>query len=160
MHVCDLKWNSAWNWPWQTLAGDIIVDVHQLPPSLHFPSAPHFVSTIIMAVANSQARTLYRQLLRELPSRSPSILANPSPMQKHIRSDISTSDSQPQANQFQRKIEEGEQFLQYLKAQRMYTTLLERYNPGMNMAEEDRVKATGRRVGMEMPIEFLKQGQK
>ena len=33
----------------------------------------------------------------------------------------------------------------------MYVTLLERYNPGMNMDEEDRVKLSARRVGMEMP---------
>lgn len=31
--------------------------------------------------------------------------------------------------------------------------MLERYNPGMNMVEEDRVKMTARRVGMEMPVE-------
>jgi hypothetical protein len=36
----------------------------------------------------------------------------------------------------------------------MYATLLERYNPGMNMEEEERVKLTARRVGMELPVEF------
>lgn len=34
----------------------------------------------------------------------------------------------------------------------MYTTLLERYNPGMSLEEEgERVRLTARRVGMEMP---------
>lgn len=115
-----------------------------------------------MAATPIQARSLYRRFLRELPSRSPSLLTNPSPMQQHIRADISQAlDGQAQREKPpQRRIEEAEQFVQYLKAQRMYTTLLERYNPGMNMAEKDRVKATGRRVGMEMPIEFLKQGEK
>lgn len=47
-----------------------------------------------------------------------------------------------------------EQFVQYLKAQRMYGTLLERYNPGMGMDEEERVRLTARRVGMELPIEW------
>lgn len=42
-----------------------------------------------------------------------------------------------------------------MKAQRMYATLLERYNPGMNMDEEERVKLTARRVGMELPEEYL-----
>lgn len=36
----------------------------------------------------------------------------------------------------------------------MYATLLERYNPGMNMDEEERVRLTARRVGMELPEEF------
>lgn len=44
--------------------------------------------------------------------------------------------------------------MQYLQAQRKYTTLVERYNPGMNLDEEERVRLTARRVGMEMPVEF------
>lgn len=46
-----------------------------------------------------------------------------------------------------------EQFIQYLKAQRMYTTLVERYNPGVNMNEEEKVRLTARRVGMDLPAE-------
>lgn len=37
----------------------------------------------------------------------------------------------------------------------MYATLLERYNPGMNMDEEERVKLTARRVGMDLPEEYV-----
>jgi ATP synthase assembly factor FMC1, mitochondrial len=44
--------------------------------------------------------------------------------------------------------------VQYLKAQRVYNTLLERYNPGMTMEDEERTRLTARRVGMEMPVEF------
>ena len=36
----------------------------------------------------------------------------------------------------------------------MYATLLERYNPGMSMDEEERVRLTARRVGMELPEEW------
>jgi ATP synthase assembly factor FMC1, mitochondrial len=36
----------------------------------------------------------------------------------------------------------------------MYATLLERYNPGMGMDEEERVRLTARRVGMDLPDEF------
>ena len=36
----------------------------------------------------------------------------------------------------------------------MYATLLERYNPGMTMEDEERTILTARRVGMEMPVEF------
>ena len=46
--------------------------------------------------------------------------------------------------------------MQYLKAQRTYGFLLERYNPGMSMDEEERVRLTARRVGMEMPVEWKK----
>lgn len=44
--------------------------------------------------------------------------------------------------------------MQYVQAQRMYATLIERYNPGMGMSEEERVRLTARRVGMDLPPEF------
>jgi hypothetical protein len=37
----------------------------------------------------------------------------------------------------------------------MYATLVERYNPGMNMDEEDRVRLTARKVGMDLPEDFV-----
>jgi hypothetical protein len=40
----------------------------------------------------------------------------------------------------------------------MYATLLERYNPGMGMDEEERVRLTARRVGMDLPDEFSYEG--
>lgn len=113
------------------------------------------------ATASLQIRSLYRRLLRELPARSPKVapstrasqpvLSNPSPLQKHIRTQLST----PPADHITRAptLEETEQFVQYVKAQRMYITLLERYNPGMNMDEEERVRLTARRVGIDLPIE-------
>lgn len=116
-----------------------------------------------MATHASQARALYRRILRELPARSPSMLANPSPMQKHIRRDFSlegSSASDSLAYQTQKsaeqRMQEGEQYVRYLAAQRVYTTLLERYNPGMNMTEEDRVRLTARRVGLDLPIDILR----
>jgi len=93
----------------------------------------------------SKLRSIYRSFLRELPSR-PLSSTSRSPLQSRIRSTIASESSTP--------IEQAEQFLQYVKAQRMYATLLERYNPGMNMEEEERVRLTARRVGMELPEEF------
>ena len=118
-----------------------------------------------MATQAPQARALYRRLLRELPSRTPSILANPSPMQNHIRADFSadspsTTQHQNERKSQQRRLEEAEQYVQYLKAQRMYTTLIERYNPGMNMNEEEKVRLTARRVGVELPVEVTHGGEK
>jgi ATP synthase assembly factor FMC1 len=120
-------------------------------------------------------RSLYRQLLRELPiptnspatassalpARSkPSILSHPSPIKTRIRSSF-TSPTSPIGTVAERseayvagRVQEAEQYIQYLRAQRTYTTLLERYNPGADMDEEERVRLTARRVGMEMPVEF------
>ena len=78
------------------------------------------------------------------------MLANPSPVQQHIRREF--------APDHPVRLQEGEQYVHYLKAQRMYTTLIERYNPGMNMGEEERVRLTARRVGMELPTELQHGG--
>ncbi|KAI6804449.1 hypothetical protein KC363_g3969 [Hortaea werneckii] len=116
-----------------------------------------------MATSAIQARSLYRQFLRELPHRSPSILANPSPIQQHIRHDFTESTATKSLEQqsqkpVERRLEEAQQYLHYLRSQREYITLLERYNPGMNMNEEERVRLTARRVGMDVPVEYMKGG--
>lgn len=102
-----------------------------------------------MAASPSNLRSLYRSVLRELPHRP---LSTPSPIQQRIRNTIS-SESTPE------QVEEAEQYIQYVKAQRMYATLLERYNPGMSMDEEEKVRLTARRVGMDLP-ESLRPGKK
>lgn len=96
-----------------------------------------------MSTTPTHLRALYRSFLRELPSRP---LSTSTPLKQRIRTTIaSTSHTTPEA---------AEQFLHYVKAQRMYATLLERYNPGMTMEDEERTILTARRVGMEMPVEF------
>lgn len=100
-----------------------------------------------MASTSTRARSLYRSILRELPQRP---LSTPSPVQQRIRSSI--ADQAPENAQSQ--MDQAEQYVQYAKAQRMYTTLLERYNPGMSMNEEDKVRLTARRVGMDLPDEL------
>ncbi|OCK76879.1 hypothetical protein K432DRAFT_407782 [Lepidopterella palustris CBS 459.81] len=110
-------------------------------------------------------RSLYRRILRELPSRtgaSPGLakLSSPSTLRQRIRSSFATSSasssSLPAAVEAA-KIQEVEQFVQYLQAQRQYETLIERYNPGVaGMDEEERVRLTARKVGMNLPVEFEK----
>lgn len=39
----------------------------------------------------------------------------------------------------------------FLNSQRNYSELLERYNPGLSMTQEDNVRKTARRVGMMIP---------
>lgn len=99
---------------------------------------------------SSDLRSLYRSFLRELPHRP---LSTPSPVQQRIRSSISSASSGDATEQ----LEQGEQYLQYIKAQRMYATLLERYNPGMSIDEEDKVRLTARRVGMDLPEQWTEK---
>lgn len=119
-----------------------------------------------MSAHATRARSVYRRILRELPARSPSLLANPSPMQKHIRADFTTATSTPtqslqhqNSKPIERRLSEAEQYITYLAGQRMYTTLVERYNPGMNMTDEDRVRLTARRVGMDLPLDMRGNGR-
>ena len=122
-----------------------------------------------------RVRSLYRRLLRELPTRSPAALLAPSPLQRQIRQHLDTppatassntsvpSDTAPPSTsaiasalgpnleKLERELASVDQYIQYLRAQRVHTTLLERYNPGMNMSEEDRLRLTARRVGMDLP---------
>lgn len=39
----------------------------------------------------------------------------------------------------------------FLKSQRVYEELLERYNPGISMKQKDKIEKTARRVGLEVP---------
>ncbi|MCJ1333675.1 hypothetical protein MMC10_010375 [Thelotrema lepadinum] len=96
-----------------------------------------------------RARSLYRSILRELPARP---VSSPSPLKLRLRATFSGAPSDYEVNQ--QRLDEGEQYIHYAKAQRMYATLLEKYNPGMSMDEEERVRMTMKRVGMDAPKAF------
>lgn len=106
-----------------------------------------------------QIRSLYRRLLRELPIKTQTTrtahqkLSAASPLQKRLRQSFQTPTSAAQANPASQEAQ-VEQFIQYVQAQRMYATLIERYNPGMGMSEEERVRLSARRIGMNLPVEF------
>lgn len=102
----------------------------------------------------SHIRSLYRSILREIPHRP---LSTPSSIQQRIRSSFNSSpDGSNHDTTVAQQVAEGEQFLQYAKAQRMYSTLLERYNPGIGsvMDEDERTRLTARRVGINLPEEY------
>ncbi|KAN0124537.1 hypothetical protein V8E52_002186, partial [Russula decolorans] len=40
----------------------------------------------------------------------------------------------------------------FLRSQRMYKTLLDRYNPLVDLTAEERIEATAHRVGLNMPV--------
>jgi len=108
--------------------------------------------------AQAHARALYRLLLRELPTRSIKVPA--SPLRTSIRNQFASAPSNPSPEYALARRQEIEQAIQYLKAQRTYGALLERYNPGADMSEEERVRLTARRVGMDMPEEWYGTGKK
>ncbi|KAK4160008.1 putative ras [Cladorrhinum sp. PSN259] len=91
--------------------------------------------------------TLYRSLLRSLPPRA--ILQSPrAPLHQTMRDAFQNLDA--------KTVPQLKQYAAYLKSQQQYVELIERYNPGMGMDEEERVRLSARRVGMNLPKEFGK----
>ncbi|WVR08345.1 hypothetical protein IAU60_005398 [Kwoniella sp. DSM 27419] len=92
---------------------------------------------------------LYRSLLREvrLASKQPRATRNPT-VTRHVRTLVDTA-SDKQA--LERILVETRDFL---RANRIHADLLKRYNPIHGMSEEERIKATARRVGLDTPLEF------
>ncbi|KAK3333078.1 ras guanyl-nucleotide exchange factor [Cercophora scortea] len=104
----------------------------------------------------STVRALYRSLLKELPPR-PVLVTPRSPVHQRLRDNfLSSSKNAPATTTTPDAVQiaQAEQFLNYFKAQRSFTTLIERYNPGADMDEEERVRLSARRVGMNLPKEY------
>ncbi|KAI1258327.1 hypothetical protein MGN70_001377 [Eutypa lata] len=93
----------------------------------------------------AKLRSLYRALLRELP---PKPQPARSPLHQRLRQGFTDEAAHPLAPA------QADQLVQYLQSQRQYTTLLERYNPGMGSDEGERSRLTAKRVGMELPVEY------
>lgn len=113
-----------------------------------------------------QVRTAYRALLREIPRRN---ITAPSPLHQRLRDvfrsvpasangaspfSISTTPEEQSL-----RTQEAEQLAQYARAQRIYCELLERYNPGMSMDEEEKIRLTARRVGFDLPELHTPEGK-
>ncbi|PKY04361.1 hypothetical protein P168DRAFT_304660 [Aspergillus campestris IBT 28561] len=112
----------------------------------------------------TQALRTYRAILRELPRRTP-----PSPLQTRLRTLYQQQPSQtPQAKteggegegQLQMKLQQAEQWAMYARAQRKYAALVERYNPGATLTEEEKIRLTARRVGWDLPDLSEVEGEK
>lgn len=107
---------------------------------------------ITMTSTAPKLRSLYRSFLRELPPHP--ILKKRSPLHDRLREHF-RPETWPLANK--NGIAQAEQYLAYVRAQRTYVTLLERYNPGMGMDEAERVRLSARRIGVELPTEYGKK---
>ncbi|KAL6857713.1 hypothetical protein ACO1O0_005155 [Amphichorda felina] len=116
-----------------------------------------------MAPSPTHVRSLYRSLLRELPPRP--ILRSPrSSLHNHLRESFSspntpraTTTTMTTTTNSDSEAARAEQLVAYLRSQRSYIALIERYNPGMNMDEEERIRLTARRVGMDLPLQYTKE---
>ncbi|KAM3533817.1 hypothetical protein MY4038_002917 [Beauveria bassiana] len=107
-----------------------------------------------MTSSPAHLRSLYRAILRELPPR-PILAAPRSPLHAQLRSTFSSSSSSGGGGDESAAMHSpavAAELVAYLRAQRTYATLLERYNPGMGMDETERVRLTARRVGMDLPV--------
>ncbi|KAL4891684.1 hypothetical protein BDV59DRAFT_181491 [Aspergillus ambiguus] len=102
-------------------------------------------------------KSTYRALLRELPRRT---LSAPTPLHNRIRElyrrpleETAAVSSLPVEEELHRRLQEAEQMAQYARAQRMYATLVDRYNPGATLTEQERIRLTARRVGWDLPVD-------
>ncbi|KAJ5656909.1 hypothetical protein N7507_008859 [Penicillium longicatenatum] len=108
-----------------------------------------------------------RQLFRS-QEQTPSTTGSPNPATtpSSATSTESSSSSPPvpfslptSAEEATLRFQEAEQLAKYARAQRTYVELLERYNPGMGMDEEERVRLTARRVGLDVPSLYEAEGK-
>ena len=107
-----------------------------------FPQTKHHRNHETMSSPTpASLRSLYRSLLRELPplSRKPR-----SPLHTRLRDAISNTSSAA-------AIEETHQLVLYLQSQRMYNTLIERYNPSLGIDDEEKIRLSARKVGLDLP---------
>ncbi|KAI6047247.1 hypothetical protein EDC04DRAFT_2887056 [Pisolithus marmoratus] len=95
----------------------------------------------------SQHSRLYRRLVREVAKAS----ISPWPQRnKEISAHFRTLfERNRQSEAFQHDVEN---VLTFMHSQRQYKTLLERYNPLIDLTAEERIEATARRVGLNMPV--------
>lgn len=145
---------GRWVGPKRTAAADKLFSLHISPTKVQTAGPKKKEKEM---ASPSHIRSLYRSILREIPHRP---LSTPSPIQQRIRNSFNSpsdrSNHDAKAAQQQEVAEEAEQYLQYARAQRMYSTLLERYNPGIGsvMDEDERTRLTARRVGINLPEEY------
>lgn len=62
--------------------------------------------------------------------------------------------SQDEHKSFRRDVGDA---LTFMKSHRVHKELLERYNPLHDLTSQERIKATARRVGLDMPVEPSKE---
>ncbi|KAF7355260.1 hypothetical protein MSAN_01442100 [Mycena sanguinolenta] len=92
----------------------------------------------------SPATIHYRAALRELRASA----VTPGKLNKPLAANFRSVIEKQKASG---KYSDIENALLFMKSQRMHKILLERYNPTGNYTAEERLEATTRRVGLQMP---------
>ena len=104
----------------------------------------------VAATTTTATRTLYRTLLRELPPISQKRTHLHARLRNSISSSSSSSGEGGDKGMKDRQL--LRQLATYLRAQRTYATLLERYNPSLGpRGDDDRIRMSARRVGLDLP---------
>ncbi|KAF9652155.1 hypothetical protein BDM02DRAFT_3266545 [Thelephora ganbajun] len=97
----------------------------------------------------AEVARLYRHFLREVGKSS--LVPRPQrnkALAGHYRALFEQHQDGPNATALGREIEDAVTFLRH---QRKHKELLERYNPLIDLTAEERIEATARRVGLNMP---------
>ncbi|KAK9236296.1 hypothetical protein V1525DRAFT_451391 [Lipomyces kononenkoae] len=64
-----------------------------------------------------------------------------------------------QGKEAEMKSRDAIEILTYLRSQRTYKTLLDKYNPTSTLEDHERIRLTARRVGLELPKEIQERWQ-
>ncbi|KAK9385980.1 hypothetical protein V1515DRAFT_606489 [Lipomyces mesembrius] len=130
-----------------------------------------------MSTARSQQPPAVSQLLQQTLDMS----APPPPVPAHKTESESTSDSaldqlhqklkdvlreqfksvaeEHQGKEADMKTRDAVEILAYLRSQRTYKTLLDKYNPTATLEDHERIRLTARRVGLELPKDIQERWQ-
>lgn len=104
-------------------------------------------------VMPSQHSRLYRHLVREVAKAS---IVPRSQRNKEISANFRTLfERNHQSKTFQHDVGN---VLTFMHSQRQYKILLDRYNPLVDLTTEERIEATARRVGLNMPVTPASEG--
>ncbi|KAK9490727.1 hypothetical protein V1508DRAFT_375355 [Lipomyces doorenjongii] len=130
-----------------------------------------------MSSARSQQPPAVSQLLQQTLDMS----APPPPVPAHKTESESTSDNtldqlhqklkdvmreqfrsvaeEHQGKEADMKTRDAVEILAYLRSQRTYKTLLDKYNPTATLEDHERIRLTARRVGLELPKDIQERWQ-
>jgi len=102
-------------------------------------------------MATAKRLSFYRSIVREVSKSSPVPRPNRNPeILKAYRNIFETSCKTKDEQSFEYSMRN---LVLLLRSARTHQALLERYNPLHDLSTQDRVKATARRVGLDMPVE-------
>ncbi|KAI9067622.1 hypothetical protein FKP32DRAFT_1563474 [Trametes sanguinea] len=101
-------------------------------------------------MATAQCRAAYRSILREVNKVSIYPRAKrPKTVASHVRAVVEKRRDGNDSEQF---FHDMRNVVTFMRSQRTYRELLERYNPLLGLSTEERVKKTAHRVGLDMPV--------